>query len=248
MNAAKCVNSHVSGQGELDPKVVDVEQRRHPGHFSLRETSLLRKTRVSLKHPTGVLFDEAETAILPGGSRPLCVPHRGAPHENFGAAAQQEHFDDCARLEIDAAFAEKTVCADVFGGGQKIESFSAGACADEFENYLEANSVIATAFVVGAVDRLLDRGLQLFEIERLLEKISRAEIEAEFAVFIGGLPGDDEDGDRLRVADGREGLTQLQPGKARHHEGDKNAIGLRGQREAESLGGIAGIGYLERIT
>src|SRR6202000_2346391 len=80
MNSAECANSHIVGQSELDPKVSDIEQRRHPGHFSLRETSRLRKARVSLKHPTGILFDKAETAILPGGSGPLGMPHRGAPH------------------------------------------------------------------------------------------------------------------------------------------------------------------------
>src|ERR1700743_3790199 len=248
MNAAKCVNSHVSGQSELDPKVSDIEQRRHPGHFSLRETSLLRKARVPLKHPTGILFDKAETAILPGGSGPLGMPHRGAPHENFGVSAQQKYFDDCAGFKIETAFAKETVCADIFGRGQQVESLTARAGTNQLQNYLEPDSMVAPAFVVRAVDRSLDRGLKLFKIDRLFEEISCAEIEAKFAVFVGGLPGDDENGNRLRVADGREGLTELEPGKARHHQINENAVGLGRQRETECLGGIACVGYFERIT
>jgi hypothetical protein len=169
---------------------------------------------VPLKHPTGIFLDEAEPAILPGGAGPLDVPHRSAPDENFGAAAQQKDFDDRSGLEIDATLAQEAVCADVFRRSEQVETLAAGACADQLENYFEPNSMIAAAFRMRAVDRLFDRRLELVEVERLLKEVSRAEVEAEFAVFVGGLSRDDENRDRLRVADRREGLTKLETRKA----------------------------------
>src|ERR1700760_4946879 len=168
MNAAKRANSHVGGQGKLDPQIADIEKRRHPGHFSVGETLHLRKTRVPLKNPACIFFEEAESAVLPCCAGPLDVPHGSAADENLGAAAEQEDFDDRAGLEVDAALAEKSVRTNVLGGREQVESLSADARADQFENDFEANSVIAAALRLRAVDRLFDRGFELVEIEGLL--------------------------------------------------------------------------------
>src|ERR1700753_1657658 len=149
---------------------------------------------VFLEHPTGVFLDEAEPAILPGGSGPLHVPHRRTPHEDFRAAAEKKNFDNRARFQIDAAFAEKAVCADVFRRGEQVESLAARARSDQFQNDFEANSMVAPGFVVRTVDRFVDGGLELLEVERFLEEISGAEVEAKLAMLVGGLPRDDEDG------------------------------------------------------
>src|ERR1700733_1192622 len=112
-----------------------------------------QKMRLFLQHPTGVFLDKAEAAILPGSSGPLDMAHRSAADEHFGAAAQQEDFDNGTGLEVDATFAEKPIRADVFCRSEQVESLSAGACTDELEDYFETNPVIATAFVLRAVDR-----------------------------------------------------------------------------------------------